>query len=68
MTRKDFQVVADIIAIYGVYSTYFGVEGAKSKIDDILRAQNPHYNAQKFWEAVEAAQDTHDDYIKRCAD
>lgn len=48
MTRKDFEVVAQVVAICGGLSLI-----QKDKIDKALISSNPSYNAQRFWNAVE---------------
>ena len=51
MTRKDFKVVAQIVALAS--RGYIGeCEKRADKIDSILRGTNPNYNSSKFWEAV----------------
>lgn len=46
MTRKDFEIVAEIIA-----KTRQNAEDWE--IDAILRQTNPNYNPARFWRAVE---------------
>lgn len=56
MTRKDFQVIAEILA-YTKLCQDFGVDVAKAKegVDYYLRKTNPNYNPNRFWQAVEKA-------------
>lgn len=57
MTRKDFQVIAEILAQIAFSQECLGatVEQNKGAIDEYLRATNPNYNSGKFWQAVEKA-------------
>jgi len=45
MTRKDFIVVAEILAKCTVND--------KDGVERILRGTNPNFNASKFWDYVE---------------
>ena len=47
MTRKDFIIVATILAKLDV------PESKKQEINVILRGTNPNFNASKFWDYVE---------------
>lgn len=54
MTRKDFQVVAEIIAKLKLNEKMGGkIDGVRYQIDNILQQQNPNYSSEKFWYAVE---------------
>lgn len=48
MSRKHFEIIAEIIAVCG------GVEvGREYEINKLLRAQNANFDASRFWRAVE---------------
>lgn len=54
MTRKDYTVVAEIIAKLVLNEKMGGkIESAKHQIDNILQQTNPNYSSEKFWYAVE---------------
>lgn len=55
MTRKDFNVLADIIAqtIWSYEDLGSGVRENKGAIDCLLKQNNPNYDPDKFWQAVE---------------
>lgn len=54
MTRKDFEVVAEIVArIWLAEEIGRGVEVCQKSIHDILEKTNPNYNPERFWGAVE---------------
>ena len=57
MTRKDFQVVAEILAQVSWAQECLGasVEDNRGAIDTYLEKTNTNYNGTKFWEAVEKA-------------
>lgn len=48
MTRKDFEIIAKIIAKCGG-----APEGEKYNINTLLRGQNGNFNSTRFWDAVE---------------
>lgn len=48
MTRKDFVIIAKIIAKCGG-----APEGEKYNINAMLREQNSNYDSSRFWDAVE---------------
>lgn len=48
MTRKDFVIIAKIIAKCGG-----APEGEKYSINAMLREQNSNYDSDRFWSAVE---------------
>lgn len=50
MTRKDFEIIAEIVSLY--QSKDHGGE-RESAINAILRKTNPNYNSARFWRAVE---------------
>lgn len=56
MTKKDYQVIASIIALTHLAYTV-GADplnrGTKASIDHYLAKTNPRYNREKFWAAVE---------------
>jgi hypothetical protein len=47
MTRKDFIIVAQIIAMFGQTS-----EETKRRISEILSGTNPSFDRERFWNAV----------------
>ena len=54
MTKKDFKVIAEIVArIWLAEEIGKGVEVTKSSINAILRETNLRYDSDKFWQAVE---------------
>lgn len=54
MTKKDFKVIAEIVARSWLAEEIGrGVEVTKSSINAILRETNLRYNSDKFWQAVE---------------
>lgn len=55
MTRKDFEIVAEIVAAYCYiaenhleYPDFF----VDTKVNRLLRKSNPNYNEERFWNAV----------------
>lgn len=57
MTRKDFQVIAEMLGqiAFSVDCLGASVEDNKGAIDYHLKQTNPNYNSEKFWKAVESA-------------
>lgn len=54
MTRKDFCVLASILAKIKLNESLGqGVDSSRCSIDNLLSQANPNYNAQKFWDQVE---------------
>lgn len=49
MTRKDFEIVAQIVALYQSENHYGYREG---QIDSLLRSTNQNYDSARFWGAV----------------
>ena len=49
MTRKDFEIVAQIVAMYQSENHYGYREG---QIDSLLRRTNQNYDSARFWGAV----------------
>ena len=49
MTRKDFESVAQVLALVGFDNIS---KTKREKIDALLIAKNPRYDAEKFWQAV----------------
>lgn len=54
MTRKDFQVIAEIIGglIYSQECLGVDIWKCKGMVDSYLRQTNPNYNPDRFWKAV----------------
>lgn len=50
MTRKDFIIVAEIIAMFNVSEL---TEIEKQKINTKLRCTNEYFNSVRFWDYVE---------------
>lgn len=46
MMRKDFEIIAKILAVQ-----ING--GSREDIDIILKKENPNYDSERFWKAVE---------------
>ncbi len=51
MTKKDFEVIAEIIGTCYQSKNHGG--GREEKIDTILKRTNPNYSPARFWGAVE---------------
>lgn len=66
MTRKDYYVIASVLAKIQV-SNEIGqdVRDTKTSIDNLLEQGNPRYDSKKFWAAVE---ESIDDYHARYAE
>ena len=54
MTKKDFEVVAEILGGIIYTNEYLGkdVWACKDMVDTYLRGSNPNYNPDRFWQAV----------------
>lgn len=55
MTRKDYQVIAEMLANIIFSQEYLGLEDIwenKKMVDVYLKKTNPNYSSEKFWEAV----------------
>lgn len=66
MTRKDFQVVAEVIAKLQLGEKMgWKIADSRFRVDNILQQTNPNYNAEKFWQAV---QDSVDEDMQRYAE
>lgn len=57
MTRKDFQVIAEMLGQIAFSQDFLGAKVIDNKgaIDYHLKSTNPNYNSEKFWAAVEKA-------------
>lgn len=55
MTRKDFQVIAEILGQVAYAQECLGarVEENRGAIDAYLSKTNQNYNSEKFWTAVQ---------------
>lgn len=49
MARKDFEIIAQIVALYQSENYYGQREG---QIDSLLRSTNQNYDSARFWGAV----------------
>ena len=49
MTKKDYKIIAEIIAMTGAEIG----DDTRGKINALLRERNPRYDREKFWSAVE---------------
>lgn len=49
MTRKDFEVVAEILG--GIDKE--AVDSRRAEINAVLRTTNPNFDTGRFWNAVE---------------
>lgn len=55
MTKKDFETVACIvaeIATHDMIRNYNAIKLSKDNIDRALKATNPRYDKEKFWDYV----------------
>lgn len=65
MTRKDFEIVAKIVALYeqAFYRANDAENGEKAynhafeTVDELLKEQNENFDSDKFWGAVNDYQD-----------
>lgn len=57
MTRKDFQVIAEMLGQIAFSEECLGAKVIDNKgaIDYHLKSLNPNYSSEKFWQAVERA-------------
>lgn len=65
MTKKDFEIIAEIVALYeqAFYRANDAEKGEKAynhafeTVDELLRKQNENFDSDMFWEAVNDYQD-----------
>ena len=50
MSRKDFEIIAEILALYGSSREN---ETKKSEITRVLKNTNPNFDENRFWDRVE---------------
>ena len=65
MTRKDFEIIAKIVALYE--QAYLRANDAEKDekayshayetVDELLKEQNENFDSDRFWGAVNAYQD-----------
>lgn len=55
MTRKDFEIVAQIVAAYCYIAENhleYPSDFVDTRVNRLLKQSNPNYNAERFWNAV----------------
>lgn len=50
MSRKDFEIIAEILALYGSSRDN---KTKKSEITRVLKNTNPNFDENRFWDRVE---------------
>lgn len=50
MSRKDFEIIAEILALYGSSRDN---KTKKSEITRVLQNTNPNFDENRFWDRVE---------------
>lgn len=66
MTRKDFQVIAEILGYIKFAQEDFGkgIDSIQGGVDEYLRKTNPNYKPSRFWQAVDKAYNENVDLVK----